>query len=794
MNKLTKKVKIKKYKLGGIFGSGAEGGGSGQGLAMASQAGSIAGGLLQSSKSGTAQDAGAGLSLASQTTGLGFMLGGPAGAAIVGGASLAFGAATNAKKRREEDARMQEEKEAREKAEAERRRIVDTAKLYAYDQDGDNSKAIYKYGGEIKGSMPEGGDTVPLSSDTSEIVGKTHEEGGVKFKNVELEDKETVKQLQQGGSFVFSDSLKVPNKNKSFAEEHKSISKVKGKIEQDMNTNKRSQNTLARLKQREKLLMQQQESMKGNVAPSEMMKYGGYTKSMRLGGPTEEEVGAFNNPNYRRPEGELFYPNGVDEYGTPYEQEQASPSTEMVKPTYGTGFNSLSTGEEVGKFNTTLKKGQGKLFYPNGAPGGEGEVGTGFNSMDTGEEVGEFSTSYKKPLGRKFNTSSASTSSRSPNLGQFNRSKGTSMNPNLSKLGEGFGSLSNYQGFNPTETQNESFNKDVLRNYDKEGPMATLARAGVDANNPLELQKALQKFNIDPDDFMNELESKGLNVGGRGFGKSNYGNIGKSTYKAYKNMNRGDDTENATEDANLGARGLVNDLPPTAEEQKESKKQDRKDKRGRNLGNFKKGALNTLGTAGRFIDNIKNAKLIREMENEKVPQEALNEPIKYKKLNYNDQKNQVDDAVSNATTVAKRLSNSNTAAQVASMNIASGIKAKGNISGKEERDNTNLTNKEKGVNANILASNNKTTLNNRLRELGARDDIRRTKSDNYKNLQEDVMSIVKDAKSEKLGNDGNLLYLSAGDQRKVKQLAKTNPQSLLDMGYTQKALSKILST
>jgi hypothetical protein len=128
------------------------------------------------------------------------------------------------------------------------------------------------------------------------------------------------------------------------------------------------------------------------------------------------------------------------------------------------------------------------------------------------------------------------------------------------------------------------------------------------------------------------------------------------------------------------------------------------------------------------------------------------------------------------------------------MNIASGIKAKGNISGKEERDNTNLTNKEKGVNANILASNNKTTLNNRLRELGARDDIRRTKSANYKNLQEDVMSIVKDAKSEKLGNDGNLLYLSAGDQRKVKQLAKTNPQSLLDMGYTQKALSKILST
>jgi hypothetical protein len=79
------------------------------------------------------------------------------------------------------------------------------------------------------------GGTVPIGQDAVEFVGPSHEKGGIRIgNNVEVEGGETMDFLMKGGKvtnarggtpYVFSDALKVPGTNLSFANYHKSLVK-----------------------------------------------------------------------------------------------------------------------------------------------------------------------------------------------------------------------------------------------------------------------------------------------------------------------------------------------------------------------------------------------------------------------------------------------------------------------------------------------------------------------------------------------------------------------------------------
>jgi len=136
-----------------------------------------------------------------------------------------------------------------------------------FNPNGNEFVDNYRYGGKLYKKLGIGGNIESLSSENSEVVGNSHEEGGVKIPElgVELEGGETL-----SNDFVFSEEL-------GFAQKHKPIAKAIGKIEKKPNTVLTS-NTLDRLKEREEQLKVEQEHTKGLLGLTNdlnMKKYGG---------------------------------------------------------------------------------------------------------------------------------------------------------------------------------------------------------------------------------------------------------------------------------------------------------------------------------------------------------------------------------------------------------------------------------------------------------------------------------------------------------------------------------------
>lgn len=113
----------------------------------------------------------------------------------------------------------------------------------------------YATGGTLKAPLTAaymtGGYAKPLSSESTELVGDSHEEGGIDIPgiNAELEGNETTT-----GDYVFSKKL-------GFAKLHKPIARAIGRIEKKPITADRA-NSLSRLKARERHLITQQEQIK----------------------------------------------------------------------------------------------------------------------------------------------------------------------------------------------------------------------------------------------------------------------------------------------------------------------------------------------------------------------------------------------------------------------------------------------------------------------------------------------------------------------------------------------------
>ncbi len=209
-----------------------------------------------------------GLKGAGQGAAIGTMIAPGIGTVIGGAAGLIGGAITSVvgnNRQREEAAKNQSLYEMMMNKQY-------ASKLSNYDTTGSNQNQIYaKLGGNvpISNHLSIGGKLDKLSSNRFEVNGRTHEEGGVKFPNInaELEDGETV-----SGDYVFSEVL-------GFADKHKPIAKMIGKMEKKPD-NPITRQTIDFLKQKENRLKEDQEQVKASLdnTISNIMKYGGKMK------------------------------------------------------------------------------------------------------------------------------------------------------------------------------------------------------------------------------------------------------------------------------------------------------------------------------------------------------------------------------------------------------------------------------------------------------------------------------------------------------------------------------------
>jgi len=187
---------------------------------------------------------------------------GAVGGAVIGGFS---GKAAN------EEAKIQRVSTMQQEASADQN--LNSKKLLGYDFTGSNQNNINaRYGGTVNKMYFNGGELKPLSSDSVEVDGASHEEGGVDLgQGAEVEGDETIKEINSDAPFVFSEQL-------GFAQRHRPIAKAIGKMEAKVPNNITKQ-TIAFLQSKEEALEMEQEELKNTLGLSQVnYALGGYMK------------------------------------------------------------------------------------------------------------------------------------------------------------------------------------------------------------------------------------------------------------------------------------------------------------------------------------------------------------------------------------------------------------------------------------------------------------------------------------------------------------------------------------
>jgi len=91
--------------------------------------------------------------------------------------------------------------------------LVDTEKINQRNYATDTPKSsFYAKGGNMKPKYDTGGDLQPLAEDGIAVNGKSHEQGGVDYGDIEVEKGETIKK-EADGDFVFSTEFKPDGKH-----------------------------------------------------------------------------------------------------------------------------------------------------------------------------------------------------------------------------------------------------------------------------------------------------------------------------------------------------------------------------------------------------------------------------------------------------------------------------------------------------------------------------------------------------------------------------------------------------
>ena len=187
---------------------------------------------------------------------------GAIGGAVIGGIS---GKEANEEAKTQRVSTMQQEASADQN--------LNSKKLLGYDFTGSNQNNINaRYGGNVNKMYFNGGELKPLSSDSVEVDGASHEEGGVDLgQGAEVEGDETIKDINSDAPFVFSEQL-------GFAQRHRPIAKAIGKMEAKVPNNITKQ-TIAFLQSKEEALEMEQEELKNTLGLSQVnYALGGYMK------------------------------------------------------------------------------------------------------------------------------------------------------------------------------------------------------------------------------------------------------------------------------------------------------------------------------------------------------------------------------------------------------------------------------------------------------------------------------------------------------------------------------------
>lgn len=195
--------------------------------------------------------------------------------------------------------------------------------LANYDTTGAQEQvSLYALGGKLK----------PINSDTVEVDGATHAQGGVRLgPTAEVENNETI-----AGDFVFSDFL-------GFADKHKKLARQIGKIEKKPLNNERRV-SLEILRKKEQALKDDQEAVKAamGVPPTETYQMGGLIDLTTGQGYTE--------------------PTGLPAYQGPYSIEGTrelmnQPLPELVYPSRDYSKQPLTVDEwRTGEFSRDYNK------------------------------------------------------------------------------------------------------------------------------------------------------------------------------------------------------------------------------------------------------------------------------------------------------------------------------------------------------------------------------------------------------------------------------------------------------
>lgn len=628
---------------------------------------SIASLMSSSSERGTSM-MGEDLGLALQGAKLGLTVGGPAGAAIAGTA----GYVASPFIRQARDKKLKKAREDQENTiaayEKDLKLIKDRDALSRFPTRGKQTTVQFKNGGSLN-KYVNGGKLSEISSDTIEVSGNSHSNGGVTLDSigVELEGGETIANTSSE-PFVFSEEL-------GFAKKHKKIANMKKKLE-DKKQDKLTKNAIDRLNSREEKLMVEQETLKS------LLGLQNNKNKKQLGGLIDNENSIYNLSN-----------------------------------------------KEFQEFN----------------------LGSDPMTIDPVE-------------GRKEE-------------------------------------LPSFDTINKMKSLEESFNVD--------SPAFQLAQRGESFNTPQELQQGLSKYRINPDEFSSYLDSrfgKGT-TGTKGYGEGDIRNIGPKNLEAFNRLKdeisntapkqelKVDNTIESTIPESLGeitTGNLQDNLKQISQDQKAvvTDKEVESLKSNKQLDN--NSLMSLLGNTGRFIDNVGARNRIREAENEVIPSELLVDPISLDRVDFSGQIAEADRQRSLLDRrITQSLADSNVAAKVRAGNLATTISQKNQILDKENRLNTEISNREASVNKNIESSNVKTKLRNELRELGARDDIRREKQANLSNIASDIVSLTRDSKAEDIAKRQNRLEVVLSDPRKQQYFASTYPSELEKLGFSKQEIKSM---
>ena len=157
-----------------------------------------------------------------------------------------------------------------------------------------------------------------------------------------------------------------------------------------------------------------------------------------------------------------------------------------------------------------------------------------------------------------------------------------------------------------------------------------------------------------------------------------------------------------------------------------------------------------LNQAAPFIDNLGNYVLNQERKKEDIPNQRLTTPVRERLINLDAQRAEAERQRRGFNLgVDRGTSNSAIGRANKLAALSKGIQAEGQITAQEQQANQQIKSRVDSQNKQIEAQNNQIKLNNEMRQLTARDEIRANASENIANLDRDIQTNQRIANQER---------------------------------------------